>query len=194
MRRRGIVITAVALTVGLSVLFVFPLREAFRAGFLEPLIEAWHLARWYVLRLPQAALWIALVLVGAIFLVRMLVKGLGKGPEPRPEEPSVPRSQTEFERLSALIARARHGPFSRQRLAGELVGPCVRLIAGREGLSLTQARSRFEGFSWCDEPAVAGFFAYRRHYRGLGRRADFEGKLEKTVLFLERYQEGSRWN
>jgi len=194
MSRRTILAVAAVLTAGFSLLFVFPLREVFRAGLLEPAIEAWHLVRWYVLRLPQAALWIVLVLAGAVLLVRALVKGLGRRAKPEPVEPPPPRPPTEFERLSALIARSRRGALSRRRLAGELVAPCVRLIARREGLSVAEARLRFERFAWCDEPAVAGFFAYRRRYRGLGWRGDFEEKLEKTVSFLERYQEGSGWN
>jgi hypothetical protein len=194
MRRTGLVLAGVALVAGFSLLFVFPLREVFRTGLLQPLIETWHVIRWYVLRLPQIVLWIGLLIVAVVFLVRSLVKGLGAGPASEEVEPPAPRSPTEFERLSWLIARARHRPFSRRRLAGELVAPCVRLVAGRERLPLAEARARFEGFGWCDEPAVARFFAYRKHYRGLSRRADFEENLEKTVSFLERYQEGNRWN
>ncbi len=187
----GLLLVGLALTVGLSLLFVFPLREVFRTALLEPLIEGWHLARWYILRLPQVVLWTGFVLAAVAFLVWALLRGVGEPPSPNLPEPTSPRLPTEFERLSSLIARSRRGPFSRRRLAGELVGLCVRLIAGRDGLPLAAARARFEGFAWCDEPAVAAFFAYRRHYRGLGRRADFEEKLAKTVSFLERYQEGS---
>jgi len=192
MKRRRILVVAagVVILIGITLAFLFPLRELVRTALVEPLIKGYYIASWYVRRLPQLLLWSGLSLLAALFLVRYTVRILGPFSRPRTRWTQTSTPPSELERLTAVIERAHRYPFSRRSLSSELVRLAVRLIARREGLSLDEARERFESFAWCDDPAVEGFFRYRRHYRGFGQGADFKRKLKQTIAFFERYQKG----
>jgi hypothetical protein len=192
-RKTAILLIAggVLIAIGLSLAFAFPLRDAFRAAVAEPFISSFYLFRWYLHRISQAVLWGTFVLLGGFLLARSFA---GAFPSRRKEYQGRIRAATEpvseLDRLATIIGHTHRRPFARRRMAVELSRLAIRMIAKREGISLKEARTRFESFDWCSDGAIADFFSYRRQYHGLRRGRDFSMLLHKTVSFLERYYQG----
>ena len=188
----SILVLILAAIVLLAILFAFPLRHAFVSAVVTPLIRDALILRWYLHRISQSVLWIALVLAGSLLMLRVLLQTF-----PRPETSKKNRyrivktqEESDLKELTETISRARRHPFARRRVASRLVSLSVRLIAQRERLSLKEARERFEAFSWCDDDAVSAFFNFRWQYYGVGLGKAFDRRLHKTVEFLERYHQG----
>ncbi len=188
--KRALFITVgVVLMVAITLLFLFPLRDFVRVGLVEPLITAYYIARWYLHRLPQLLLWAGLVLGATYFLFRAYFRAFPTAKQRVAMRRFAPLG-SDLDRLRQMILRARKHSFSRRQIASELVRTTVRLIARREGLSLDEARERFETFEWCDAYVVRDFFRYRRLHYGWRPGVDFSDKLQRTISFLERYQQG----
>ncbi len=188
--KRALFITVgVVLMVAITLLFLFPLRNFVRVGLVEPLITAYYIARWYLHRLPQLLLWVGLVLGATYFLFRAYFRTFPTAKQHVAMRRFTPLG-SDLDRLRQMILRARKHSFSRRQIASELVRTTVRLIARREGLSLDEARERFETFEWCDAYVVRDFFRYRRLHYGWRPGVDFSDKLQRTISFLERYQQG----
>ncbi|MEA3238351.1 MAG: hypothetical protein U9Q94_00985 [Candidatus Bipolaricaulota bacterium] len=188
----GLIVLSFALLIGLAVMFAFPLRGAFVAALVTPLIESFRVLRWYIHRISQLVLWSVLVIAGAILTLRMLTRTF---PLPRASKQRryvLVRSETasELKRLTTMINRARRHPFARRRMASSLVPLSVHLIAQRERLPLREARERFESFSWCDDDAIPAYFNFRRQYYGVGKGRVFDERQHDIVAFLERYHQG----
>jgi hypothetical protein len=188
--KRGLfIIVGAVLMVAITLLFLFPLRDFVRVGLVEPLITAYYIARWYLHRLPQLLLWVGLVLGASYFLFRAYFQAFPTAKQ-RVAMRRVTPLGSDLNRLRQMILRARKHSFSRRQIASELVRTTVRLIARREGLSLDEARERFETFEWCDTYVVRDFFRYRQLHYGWRPGVDFSDKLQRTISFLERYQQG----
>lgn len=186
------IVASVILATLLTVAFAFPLRHVFMSAIVTPLIESFSLLCWYIHRISQVVLWSALVLAGGLVTLRMFFRAF---PLPRAGGDMRyvrvrARAKSDLARITDTINRARRHPFSRQRMASELVSLAVRLIAQRERLSLKEARNRFESFTWSDDKAVPLFFSFRRQYYGVGRGKVFDRRLHEVVAFLERYHQG----
>ncbi len=188
--KRALFITVgVLLMVTITLLFIFPLRDFVRVGLVEPLITAYYIARWYLHRLPQLLLWAGLVLGASYFLFRTYFRAFPSAKE-RVAMRRITPLGSDLDLLRRAIARTRKHSFSRRQIASDLVRTTVRLIARREGLSLDEARERFETFEWCNAHVVRDFFRYRRLHYGWKRGVDFSDKLQRTISFLEDYQQG----
>ena len=183
------IIVGAVLMVAITLLFLFPLRDFVRVGLVEPLITAYYIARWYLHRLPQLLLWAGLVLGASYFLFRTYFQAFPIAKQRVAMRRFTPLG-SDLDRLRQMILRARKHSFSRRQIASELVRTTVRLIARREGLSLDEARERFETFEWCDTYVVRDFFRYRQLHYGWRPGVDFSDKLQRTISFLERYQQG----
>jgi len=183
------IIVGTVLMVAITLLFLFPLRDFVRVGLVEPLITAYYIARWYLRRLPQLLLWAGLVLGATYFLFRAYYRTFPPAKQ-RVAMRRITPLGSDLDRLRQTIARARKHSFSRRQIASNLVHTTVRLIARREGLSLDEARERFETFEWCDDYVVRDFFGYRRLHYGWRPGVNFSDKLQRTISFLERYQQG----
>ena len=188
----GLIVLSFALLIGLAAMFAFPLRGAFMSVIVTPLIESFHVLRWYIHRISQLLLWSVLIIAGAILTLRMLTRTF---PFPKAEKRRryvLVRSETanDVKDLTTTISRAHRHPFARRRMASSLVPLSVRLIAQRERLSLREARERFESFQWCDDDAIPAYFNFRRQYYGVGRGKVFDERVHDIVAFLERYHQG----
>jgi len=188
-KRALFIIVGVVLMVAITLLFLFPLRNFVRVALVEPLITAYYIARWYLHRLPQLLLWAGLVLGTSYLLFRAYYRAFPPAKQ-RVAMRRIALLGSNLDWLRQTIARARKHSFSRRQIASDLVRTAVRLIARREGLSLDEARDRFETFEWCDDCVVRDFFGYRRLHYGWRRGVDFSDKLQRTISFLERYQQG----
>jgi hypothetical protein len=187
-----LILTGCIIFVATTLLFAFPLRDQFLKLVVTPIIESFMVLRWYIHRLPQLFLWITFVIIGAIVVIGLLRKSF-----PLPKRTSKPQYQSstcdaisDLKRLSLLIAHTYYRPFSRRKIAAELVPLCVRLIAHRERLKLQQARERFESFQWCDNESVRSFFDYRHQYSTLGKGKNFKNQLNDVIASLEQYYQG----
>ncbi|MCD5416740.1 hypothetical protein LR032_06665 [Candidatus Bipolaricaulota bacterium] len=184
------VIAFITAFAGVALLLLFPLRELVRTALLEPLITAYHIAHWYLLRLPQLLFWGAIFLFATYLLLRCYRRALGPPPPPRAQKRRAPPLLSEVAQVTLLLRRTHRHPFARRSLAGSLVKLTVRMIARREGLTLSEARERFASFTWCDDPAVEEFFRSRSPSYRWDRNADFHKKMQQTISFLERYYQG----
>lgn len=181
-----------SVSVGLALVFAFPMRDAFMRLVVTPLIESFMILRWYVHRLSQLMLWVVFVIGASIIVIRSLTRAF-PFPKRSPKQKYhffQPDATNDLKRLSLIISHAHHRSFARRKIASELVPLCTRIIAHRERLKLQQARERFESFQWCDDEAVQDFFDYRRQYHGLGKARDFQARLGDVISFLERYYQG----
>ncbi|MEA1871271.1 MAG: hypothetical protein U9N00_03665 [Candidatus Bipolaricaulota bacterium] len=189
-KRALFIIIGAVLMIVVTLLFLFPLRDFVRVGLVEPLITAYYIARWYLHRLPQLLLWAGLVLGASYFLFRAYHQAFPLAKQRVAMRRITTPLGSDLQWLQQVIARARKRAFSRRLIASNLVHTAVRLIARREGLSLDEARERFETFEWCDDLVVKEFFRYRRTHYGWRRGVYFSDKLQRTISFLERYQQG----
>lgn len=190
-RKRALhVIAFITAFIGIGLLFLFPLREFVRMTFLEPLITVYYFIRWYTLRFPQIFLWSMIFLIAAFVLLQRYLRELGPSSQHRIKKRKAPPLLSEPAQLAMLIGRTHRHPFARRSLAAGLVQLTVRMIARREGISLSEAREKFASFDWCDDPAVEEFFHYRSPSHRWGRGGDFHKKMQQTISFLERYYQG----
>ncbi len=188
----SLVVLSFVMLIGLAALFAFPLRDAFMSAVVAPLIESFHVLRWYIHRISQLVLWAVFVIAGGILTLLILTRAF-----PPPKRRKKGRyilvssgTTSELKRLTTMINRAYRHPFARRRMASDLVSLSVQLIAQRERLPLKEARERFESFQWCDDDAIPAYFNFRRQYHGVGRGKVFDERLHDIVAFLERYHQG----
>ena len=187
-RRAIILITSLLLTLCVTIAFLLFLQDFLRTAILDPVITGYYTIRWYALRLPELWLWSIITLVPALFLLRAYLRVFtGAVRQPDSRVLLVPQKD-DLDILAELVGRAHHHVFSRLRLTGELAALAIRMIAWKEGVSLEEARLRFESGDWCEKPIVRQFFdCYKLRYeRRRGR--NFGEQLEQTISFLEDYQ------
>jgi len=189
-RRWPIRLLAVGLIVALTLLFALFLQEGFRRVAVVPLIHAYLRVRFYFSLLPQSILWTIPALGMAMLLLAIYLRTVFTIPR---EERTTPHRKQETDPLRALaitIHRARRRPFHRRIVMRKLEKLAVRIIAQREGLSLPEARMRFESGGWCDNRAVCELFLHTREYDGLNGIRDFERALDEAISVLENSEQG----
>lgn len=187
-RRAIILITGLLLTLCVTIAFLLFFQDFLRTAILNPVITGYYTIRWYALRLPELWLWSIITLVAALFLVRAYLRLLtGAARQPHSRVLPVPQKD-DLDILAELVGRAHHHVFSRLRLVEELAALAIRMIAWKEGVSLGEARLRFESGSWCEKPTARELFdCYKLRYERSKAR-HFGEQLEQTISFLEDYQ------
>jgi len=189
--RSTILIIGLLLTLCVTIVFILFLQDFLRTAVLDPVITGYYTIRWYALRLPELCLWIIATLVASLFLLRAYLRVFARAPRhPHSRVLSVVQKD-DLESLAELVGQAHYDVFSRVRLARELATVAIRMIACKEGVSLGEARLRFETASWCERPTVREFFDCCKLRYGMKRARNFGDKLEQTISFLEDYQQGA---
>jgi len=187
-RRAIILIIGLLLTLCVTIAFLLFFQDFLRTAILDPVITGYYTIRWYALRLPELWLWSVITLVAAVLLVRAYLRVLtGAVRQPHSRVLPVPQKD-DLDILAELVDRAHHHVFSRLRLVGELAALAIRMIAWKEGVSLGEARLRFESGSWCEKPAVRAFFDRHKLRYERSKARHFGEQLEQTISFLEDYQ------
>ena len=190
-RGRFFIITLLVLAIGFSVLFATVLRGGFRAAILAPLLQAFYLIRFYVVRLPHQLVWVAALLVVGALLARVTFRALGPPPQKASKRQSAGAAVDELERLAVVIDRAGVRPFYRELVTNVLTGIFARMIARQERIPLVEARANLAAGKWGDDPVVQAFFHIdKKKRRRTHRTVRFEEQLRRTVSFLERYSQG----
>jgi len=190
-RGRFFIITLLVSAAGFSVLFATVLRGGFRAAILAPLLQAYYLVRFYVVRLPQRLVWVVPLLSVGALLVRVAFRALGPPPKKASRRRPTNVPVDELEQLATAIDRAGYRPFCRKRVTNELAGITARMIARQERIPLAEARANLEAEKWGGDPIVQAFFRTDKKKRRRARRTvRFEEQLRRTVSFLERYSQG----
>lgn len=187
-RRAIILIIGLLLTLCVTIAFLLFFQDFLRTAILDPVITGYYTIRWYALRLPELWLWSIITLVAALFLVRAYLRLLtGAARQPHSRVLPVPQKD-DLDILAELVGRAHHHVFSRLRLVEELAVLAIRMIAWKEGVSLGEARLRFESGSWCEKPTVRQFFDRHKLRYERSKARHFGEQLEQTISFLEDYQ------
>ncbi len=190
-RGRFFIITLLVLATGFSVLFATVLRGGFRAAILAPLLQAFYLVRFYVVRLPQQLVWVAALLFVGALLVRVAFRALGPPPKKASRQRSADAAVDELERLAVVIDRAEYRPFYRELMTNILAAITARMIARQERIPLAEARANLAAGKWGDDPVVQAFFRTdKKKLRRSRRTVRFEEQLRRTVSSLERYSQG----
>ncbi len=175
-------------TAALAALLFLRYADGIREFVVRPVIEAYFLVRFYVDLIPQVFWWAVPLVVTSVLLLRRFLRP--------PTSPEAPRSRSslalhpgegELTHLSRLLRRTHHSRFARVRLSRTLAEVAARLIAAREGLSLSDARRRvIEGY-WRDSALTHGFLTPRKHYTARLNEAEFRAALQETLDRLEAY-------
>lgn len=187
-RRAIILIIGLLLTLCVTIAFLLFFQDFLRTAILDPVITGYYTIRWYALRLPELWLWSIITLVAALFLVRAYLRLLtGAARQPHSRVLPVPQKD-DLDILAELVGRAHHHVFSRLRLVEELAALAIRMIAWKEGVSLGEARLRFESGNWCEKPTVRQFFDRHKLRYERSKARHFGEQLEQTISFLEDYQ------
>jgi len=188
--RSIVLLLGLALTLCVTAVFILFLQHFLRAAVLDPVITAYYTIRWYALRLPQLCWWMIVTLIASLFLLRAYLRVFVRSPRHPHNQERIVLDKDDLESLAQLVGQAHRHVFSRVKLARELGTLAVRMIACKEGLSLREARVRFEAGNWCEEPTVKEFFNCCKLRYGMRRARTFGDKLEQTISFLEDYQRG----
>ncbi len=189
-RRWTIGLLAAGLVGFLTMLFILFLQEWFRRAVAVPVVQAYWRIRFFLSLLPQYLVWLVPALVmGAIILAR-LPRTLPPLPQGRARRTGRRRETDPLLSLAATISHARRRPFYRRTIVRELGKTAVRIIARREGLSLPEARKRFESGDWCENRAVRDLFLYARGNGGMDKVYDFERRLDEAISVLEKLEQG----
>jgi len=181
-------VASIVLTLTLLLLY----DEALRRAILEPVTWMLHDVRRSLSSLPQAVLWIIVLLIGCVGLVaswrRMLI-GLRSKPDRRRWAVIKPYNPNALESLARDLDRAPKRHVSRVRVVRELSILAVRLIAQKEGLPLEEARKLLHSGRWPEDPRVRRFFASRRDGKSGVPRHSFLEAAAHTLAHLERYHQ-----
>lgn len=177
----------VAVTV-VSILLFYNYAEELRIHVLQPAIEAYFVLRYYIDFVPQLFLWlIPLILVSLIMIRRTLRRVRGDRSKELRRASAIAPNEGELARMAQQIRRAHNSRFARVRVARTLVEIGARLIAGREGTSLPQARQQLADGYWRKAGPVHHFLIPRRHYTARQTGHDFERSLREAVEHFEEF-------
>lgn len=174
----------------LTMLFVLFLQEGFRRAVAVPLIQAYLRLRFYSSLLPQLIIWSIPVLGTAALLLASYLRTVHTLPREEVRKVTRKKEVDPLRALAVTISHARRRPFYRRMIMRELGKTAVRIIAKRKGLSLPEARKRFESGDWCENLAVRALFLYARGNGGLDKVHDFERRLDEAISVLEKLEQG----
>jgi hypothetical protein len=168
-----------------AVLFRF-YAEGLRVHMLQPVLNAYLVARYYLDFVPQWILWMLPLFFACALLIRQAFRQPRDARSVRPHWPDIAAAgEGELARLVQQIHRAHRSRFARVRLSRTLVEIATRVIAARQATSLPRARQSLESGYWRSERAVHEFLIPRRHYTSQQSDHEFEQSLRKTVEHLE---------
>ena len=166
--------------------------EELHVRVLVPIIRAAYTAKHYLDHLHGLVLWLIPLALFSIPLVRALFHVLGQqepvGHQKLDDWPIVPETG-ELEALVHQLRHAKRSRFARARISRNLKELSVRLIAGREGVAVSEARQMLENGLWRAHPEIHELLMPRRHYAGRQSERAFEQALDQTLLFLQTYHE-----
>jgi len=193
-QKLAIVLGAIALFAIATLLLMVFYADMLHERVWIPLIRGAYVAKHYLDHLHGLVLWLIPLGLFSIPLIRALVRVLSQQETvPRPsldDWPIVPQAG-ELEELSQQLHRARRSRFARARIARNLKEISVRMIAGREGLSVEDARHLLERGYWSEHREVHALLMPRRHYADRQTEASFEHALEQALDHLEAYYKGA---
>lgn len=173
-----------------SVILFYNYAEELRIHVLRPAIEAYFIGRYYLDFVPQLILWMIPLLLVVGIMIRRFIRWSQQDRSKRPRNrQTIAPGEGELARLALQIHRAHHNRFARVRLSRTLAEIGARLIAGKEALSLWQARQQSADGYWRDAEAVHRFLTPRRHYTARQSGHDFDNSLQETVQHLEEFDD-----
>ncbi len=174
----------------LTMLFALFLQAGFRRTIAVPLIQTYMRLRFFLALLPQYLVWIVPVLGMAVLLLASYLRALQTLPQGG-AQPTIRQPEPDpLLALAVTISHARRRPFYRRMIIRKLGKTAVRIIAKREGLSLSKARKRFELGDWCDNRAVRDLFISARDDERLSGIHDFDRRLDEAISVLEKLEQG----
>lgn len=177
----------VAAIISTLALFYFYNNEL-RLRVLQPAIEAYYVGRYYLDFVPQIILWVLPPLIVALILIKRFIRWSREDQPPHAHQAqSVTPAEGELALLAHRIHRCQHSRFARVRLSRQLVEIGARMIAGKEGLSLWQARESLTGGYWRADDSVHRFLTPRRHYTSRQSGDEFRQSLREIVAHLEEF-------
>jgi len=175
-------------TVAVAAVLFYRYADGIRAHVVRPAIETYFVVRFYVDLVPQLFWWAIPLAVASVLLLRRVLRSQTSPATVRSRGPLTARpGEGELTHLSRLLRRSHHSRFARVRLSRTLAEVAARLIAAREGLSLTDARQRMIQGYWRDSALMHGFLTPRKHYTARQDDAEFRVALQETLDRLEAY-------
>lgn len=176
-----------AVLIAAVVLFFF-YPEVLRIHILVPVIEAYFISRYYLEFVPQFYLWLIPPLIVTLIMCRRFVRWAKRGRTYNTRQPSpISPGEGELAQLAQQIRRAHYSRFARVRLSRTLIEIGARLVAGKDGLSVQQARRRLAEGYWRSDPSLHMFLTPRKHYTARQSGTAFEQSLRETITHLEEF-------
>ncbi len=173
----------------LTVSFVLLLREGFRRAVVVPIIQAYLSVRFYSSRFPQFIIWSIPVFGMTVLLLTIYLRTVFTILQKEQAATSEKKEVDPLQTLAVMIFHARRRPFHRKMIVQKLKKTAIRIIAERTGLSLSEARERFESGDWCENRAVRNLFFNTRGNNRLSKVHDFKWILDKAISVLENLEQ-----
>lgn len=140
----------------ISLLLVFPLRDAVHQIVVVPLAYLFWVVSLYYQSIAEVLVWaVFLVVIGIILITSLVVM---------PRRPArLPGAKREFEgpveRFAKSLDKANKGNYYRWRVAHRLAKIARELLAQREGLEVNQVHAnRLTGQDWSPPPEINEYF------------------------------------
>jgi len=177
-----------AAAIVVSIVLFYNYTEELLIHVLQPAIEAYFVLRYYIDFVPQIFLWLIPLILASLIMIRRTVSPIRRDRSKEPRRASaIALDEGEVARTARQIHRAHNSRFARVGVRRTLVEIGTRLIAGREGASLPQARQQLADGYWRKAGTVNHFLIPRRHYTARQTGHDFERALREAVEHLEEF-------